>query len=312
MNASNRFFHGVISRVDNSTKEGEALMTPIHSRRFQRSLACLLLAAMLLVLLLIPIAAVAENSSEDAVINDNEVLVIQKVDFRNRGDYLQFGIHLKNNGTQGIEEFSLKYQFCNKFDEVIFMYPGTMEGLSGETHSTPIYFSPNKTIKKGSTHLVKESYWFWYTNANKMKVAVTYYRTSDGTKHYIPESKLAWFVSGEDYESVPVSNYQYDEATVKKAASLTVGFSYLYVYSPQVVEYYRLKHGGKWIVAITPDSIAEQCGMKAGDLLFRCDGIDLEDDPFAAEKAIAKLSDGEDVVFSVERNGETIDLVLSK
>lgn len=148
MNASNRFFHGVISRVDNSTKEGEALMTPIHSRRFQRSLACLLLAAMLLVLLLIPIAAVAENSSEDAVINDNEVLVIQKVDFRNRGDYLQFGIHLKNNGTQGIEEFSLKYQFCNKFDEVIFMYSSTMEGLSVKHILHPSIFLQTKRSKK--------------------------------------------------------------------------------------------------------------------------------------------------------------------
>ena len=149
------------------------------------------------VLVLMVSLAVAEN--------ENEVLTIQKLDVRGCGDYLRFTTHIKNTGNEGVEEFTLRLQFCNTFGEPIYDYVNTLDGFVYETDS--LTYTPQKTITPGATFQAKESYFWGYVNAKYIKAAVSYYRTSDGTKHYIPENKLAWFVSGDGYISIPYSSY---------------------------------------------------------------------------------------------------------
>jgi len=253
------------------------------------------------VLVLMVSLAVAEN--------ENEVLTIQKLDVRGCGDYLRFTTHIKNTGNEGVEEFTLRLQFCNTFGEPIYDYVNTLDGFVYETDS--LTYTPQKTITPGATFQAKESYFWGYVNAKYIKAAVSYYRTSDGTKHYIPESKLAWFVSGDGYISIPYSSYTVPSKQILDKTNYLFGLNYGPLRTEDLSYYYK-KHAGSWVVSVNADSIAARCGLKTDDVIYSWDGILEIDDPFACEKAKAKIADGNEIKILVERNGETVELSFKK
>jgi S1-C subfamily serine protease len=51
-------------------------------------------------------------------------------------------------------------------------------------------------------------------------------------------------------------------------------------------------------------------GILEDDLLWSFNGVALEDDPYALEKAKAALVDGEAMVLGVLRNGQEISITL--
>lgn len=61
------------------------------------------------------------------------------------------------------------------------------------------------------------------------------------------------------------------------------------------------------IVAVYPQSPAEENGIEVNDIILRIDGKDVENDPYKVVEYISK-SEGESIIFTVKRKDETIDI----
>jgi membrane-associated protease RseP (regulator of RpoE activity) len=82
----------------------------------------------------------------------------------------------------------------------------------------------------------------------------------------------------------------------------------LYELSDQLAEHYGAKHGGALINEVMEDSPAEKAGLRAGDVIVRMDGNEVEDVDDIRD-AIEDKEEGETIAVSVLRDGSemTID-----
>lgn len=63
------------------------------------------------------------------------------------------------------------------------------------------------------------------------------------------------------------------------------------------------------VAYVVPDSVAEKCGVQIKDNIKQVNGIDIENDPYKIAEIIN--NNNEELVFSIERNGENIEIKLT-
>ena len=153
-----------------------------------------------------------------------------------------------------------------------------------------------------------------YSDVRNVKAAVTKIVFSDGTVSRVPESNLHWFSGESGYAALPLPAVNIAPLTAEELemnGSFSMGLSWWEVY-PEYTQRYARKFAGLWIISVAPGSISEMGGIQVGDTVFSVDGVRFVDDPLFFERAKARIGNGEESEFLVERNGEEIALTLRK
>ncbi len=174
----------------------------------------------------------------------------------------------------------------------------------------PCYYSFWHRLKSGQSKSFKGKKEYGgeklYETVDHIEVALDSVRLNDGTLITIPDNAHYWFSSQEKaYLDVPSVSYDTrpDESIRKKARETSLGYTSTLLRS-WMKEHYGYQHGGEYICQVTPESAAEKAGLRVGDLIIAIDGTEICNDPFSAEKAKAKMADGQSIVFTVERQGQ--------
>lgn len=97
--------------------------------------------------------------------------------------------------------------------------------------------------------------------------------------------------------------------TLSAANSFALGYNY----SPlsQYNASFYMRPAGLVITNITDGSIADKAGLKAGDVITSFDGISTVDDPYAQDKAKAKIAGGETVEMVYNRGAKDYSVTIS-
>ena len=166
-------------------------------------------------------------------------------------------------------------------------------------------------VVPGGTDTVDLSAGYEAVNAVRLEAAVQQYTLLDGKSWRIPESQLVWFSSDGGYPegSSNTFSYRYPLPDVlKKSYTFSLGVSVARIY-PEFEDYFEISHAGYGVAAVRR-GLFSNAGVLEDDLLWAFNGVSLEDDPYALEKAKAALVDGEAMVLSIQREDQDMTIIL--
>lgn len=166
-------------------------------------------------------------------------------------------------------------------------------------------------VQPGGTDTVDLSAGYEAVRAARLEAAVQKYTLMDGTAWQVPESQLVWFssVGGYPEGSSNTFSYRYPLPDVfKKSYTFSLGVTVARIY-PEFEDYFEISHAGYGVAAVR-HGLFSNAGVLEDDLLWAFNGVSLEEDPYALEKAKAALVDGEAMVLSVQRDGKEISITL--
>ena len=152
----------------------------------------------------------------------------------------------------------------------------------------------------------------------EVRLAVNYFRyVGSGEKVYIPDSQLYWYstkTGAMNRPEKPEDYIQPDEDTMDQAERISVKLraTTCDLYSYVVKRFSRSKRPGKYIAGVGENGWADLWGLEAQDVIFGADDMLWADDPFFLNRALAKVYNGETVTLKVVRNGEEIEIPISR
>ena len=172
-----------------------------------------------------------------------------------------------------------------------------------------VSFEPGKTVR-----IYKYEYVPAYEGVKEVRLALYSYTTSDGVTHHIPESQQVWYSSKSGWLEKPDTFTRYTEPTEEEsrlAGTIDFGID-MAASAINTSGYYQTARHGLLVDYVREDSIASEAGIHLRDLIYGIDGVLWTDDPRILTKAEARYMQGETVTLMIERNGETIEIQLSR
>jgi len=148
----------------------------------------------------------------------------------------------------------------------------------------------------------------------EIRCAITWIGFDDESSVEIPESQLCWYSSNTGYLQKPDMRENYTAPAQEiqdKADSFLLGCTYTHVFDYKK-SWYGVSETGLYITHVEPGSIAEKCGLQLKDLVVEMDGISYAEERNMDILGLAKVADGETVIFKVLRDGEVVELEVHK
>lgn len=250
-------------------------------------------------------------SVTDSAIANSQKIVISSAKVGKRYGYTSSDIKVRNNTGTYIDEVGVRLRFIDKYGKQIFLDTNTPKGYDSEYPA--LYYTLNASLKNGSIATLSDTY-AGYPNASTLLVAICYFKTNDGTEHYIPESQLYWFSSDSGYMGFPSSKSNYRTPTsseMAKSNSFKFGIIAAKFYKEYTARAFY-QNAGILVREVDSGLLAEQSGIKVDDLIVSMNGVKFVDDPFMVEKAKIAMANGQEVSCVVERNNELFTLTIKK
>lgn len=227
-------------------------------------------------------------------------------DVKTRKDSLTLTV-LNHSGAD-IAGYDLRFIPYNKAGEQLYLpeeaggesrhYVFSGRFSSGKTRTEKLMFSP-------------------YEGVDHLDLALVSVTLADGTRIDLADNALYWYSTGkkkylEEPETRAV-NCLPDRETTEKAESFLLGYVWSEV-TPELAEHYGYRRSGLRVTEVEPGSLAEQAGLREKDLIIAADGTALQTDPYAADRAKAKIANGGSMTLTVERPGEagTREIIITR
>jgi len=222
-------------------------------------------------------------------------------------------IEIANTGNSDLLLVTFRFRGWDADGKLVNIFEATEAGTLPENMETIMLLDMTCVpfVQPGSTDSGDLSGGYEAVSSAKLEAAVQQYTLMDGTTCRVPESQLVWFSSDGGYPegSSNTFSYQYPDPEVfKKSYTFSLGVTVARIY-PEYEGYFNIVHAG-YGVAEVRHGLFSNAGILEDDLLWSFNGVALEDDPYALEKAKAALVDGEAMVLGVLRNGQEISITL--
>lgn len=222
----------------------------------------------------------------------------------------QFSLH--NNTTGNIGEIGYIADFRDQFGDSHYCY-SKVDGSMANYQFTQLL-----TVPSGETvQAVGQNDVYGPLDAiTEIRIAVNYFRyIGTGERIYIPDEQLCWYSTLTGPVEQPRITDMYREPEMEildKAERIHPGMVTCDLYRYVSKTFARSYRSGEYVCQIQPGSFAEQWGLRPGDVIYGEDGVLWNADPFIMERAIAGIYDGNTVTLMVVRNGEEIEIPISR
>lgn len=209
----------------------------------------------------------------------------------------------KNDGEKSVIEMVFRIRGKNKEGE--FLTKNTELGLTySPTITATVEVKPSISINASLSEVLQA------VKADEVEVAVQSYVTEDGEKHVIPEQQLSWYSSNGGYVKETHNMYSYivpGDNLIEKSKQISLG-----IYTDKVYPEDTSSSAGHQITSFFYDSLLKNNNydIEIGDIIIGANGILIDDDPYALEKAKASLMDGNDLTLMIMNNNERKDVII--
>ena len=239
-------------------------------------------------------------------------IFITSAKIKQKKDGLSIKITYTNRTGKALKNIGLVQCFDRQDGKGIF-YHNAETGRVELNWRTVNFEPPVKDGKEGTMDAVIPSLKEPYVVA-RLRFAVYRYTLEDGTVVTIPDSQLYWYSSATDaYEPRTLITQPYQAPSLelqKQAENNELGFSTQDFYSPLAEGCLGCPEAGKLVVSVKMDSVAENAGIRIGDLIYGADELRFVNEPFFMTYAKDRLLREQEVIFHLFRNGAMRDLTL--
>ncbi len=251
---------------------------------------------------------------EESAICDAQKLPVVSAQILSGTGALTYRLELTNNSTEEIGEIGFLVDYRDQFGDTHYLISNTDGTLQNFQYTTMFNILPGQTLPvMGRTEAFRSD-----DIIKEVRLAVFYYRyVESGKKVYIPADRLYWFSSKTGEMERPENGQPYeapDVDTKDRADRITYNLLatmcdlYPYVSKP----FCRSYRAGKYLSQVGENGWARAWGLRAQDVIYGADDMLWEEDPFFLDRAFARVYDGEKVTLKVVRNGEEIEMEISK
>ena len=220
----------------------------------------------------------------------------------------RFTVQFRNHSGREITEIGFYIIPYNFFFERMYR--------SGEVGEETVYYEWTGSLKPDAAVSYKGDFGS-YENVDHIDLAVYQIRMADGQTIYFADNDQCWYSSDlNKYKTRPdpaVTSVYPSEEEIRGKGTVHIGYTRKTVRLIHA-RHYGYRNAGEYIEATEEGSPADRAGLRAKDLIIAADGILLADDPFALDKAEARIAGGGSFTVTVERPGqdETAELVITK
>ena len=254
-------------------------------------------------------SAVTESAVTESAASEQPILV----EIRSLTVGEKASLSFANTGDQDLMLVSFRFRGWDAEGNLVNIFRDVEEGADLGASETIMLLDVTclPFLQPGSTETEDLSNGYEAVRAARLEAAVQQFTLLDGTTHRIPESQLVWFSSEGGYPEGAANSFRYDypDASVfKKSYTFSLGVTVARIY-PEYEKFFDVSQSGYGIADVRRGLFAN-AGVQADDLLWALNGIPLDQDPYALEKAKALLADGEAMELDIQRDGEKITITL--
>ena len=260
--------------------------------------------------------AVLTVHTEEAAVWNSIVMEISGIELQWKKGELNVRIRAVNHSSRKTKEVGYTLDFRTQSGEQR-VYSGILEGNSVPTAisfwTRPWKINPGAKGGEVMRPMIIDEL-ITDTDITEVRCALYSVVFEDGSYIKIPDSQRYWFSSASGYLQKPDVLVNYMNPTqdiLDKADQAKLGFSTADA-SDFLLSWYGAPGIGKYITRVSPDSVADICGLQLKDVIFEADGIRFSDDPYMITRARARIADGETVIFKVYRDGGVVELAFRK
>ncbi len=207
---------------------------------------------------------------------------------------------LKNTTASSIDAYNINMRLYNTYGERFLMGGAVSDFTLADELTVLEHVEERATFRKNET--ISFAFEMGSLYFAGVMIAVTAYHVQGGETVRIPEDQLHWFGFGkgvtEGYQDLLVTPLT-DEET-KLAGRWEIGVDGAYV-DADIAKQYGVREGFL-IQKMTPASMLDEAGLKAGDVLLAIGDIRIFGKT-SIERALSRLDAGQDAVVLFLRNG---------
>ncbi len=251
---------------------------------------------------------------KESAICDAQKLPVVNAELLSGTGALTYRMELTNNSDAEIGEIGFLVDYRDQFGDTFYLFSNNDGTIQNYSYTTKFNIQPGQTLPLlGRTEAFKSD-----DIITEVRVAINYYRyVGTGIKVYIPDSQLYWYSTSTGAmprPEIPQNYVQPDEDTTDLAERISTRLraTTCDLYSYVVKRFSRSKQPGKYIASVSDGGWAKLWGLEAMDVVYGADDLLWKDDPFFLDRVYARVYNGEEVILKVIRNGEEIEIPISK
>ena len=250
----------------------------------------------------------------DSAIGNAQRLSVVSAELVGGSASLTYRFELANHSGEEIGEIGFLVDYRDQFGDTHYLISNTDGTIQNYSYTTMFNILPGQTLPlMGRCDAFR-------TNdiIREVRLAIFYYRyVESGVKVYIPDSQLYWYSTKTgpmERPAAPKDYLQPDVDTTDRADRITYQLraTLCDLYSYVVKPFCRSYRPGKYVAAVGADGWAKAWGLNAQDVIYGADNMLWTDDPFFLNRAFARVYDGGSVTLKVVRNGEEIEIPISR
>ncbi len=230
---------------------------------------------------------------------------ITKVSYSAQSHSNMISLAFQSNCEQSVVVVWLRFRYYDKKGERVFQYDNSVENVSAEGDASWAEYIFSQGLKPQKTDTFFRRAYPTHLGAYRVAVSIAGFQLDDGRTFSIREDQRVWVDSKGHSTEQPADTIPCELpglAVLSDANSFALGIGYFSLTQSEAAYYNRPV--GLIITAVQPGSLAEQTGLKMGDVIVLLDGISPTTDSYLMEKSKAKLALGETVEMVYHRDGE--------